>query len=77
MHWVPLVLAVIIGFEPRTSGIAGCAIRGVILTVNWGGGPNGFVTKGFYGGMKPLVNKSSSKLESSDVQIDLVLDLGD
>jgi len=108
------VLVVIIGFKPRTGGIAGCAIRGIILTIDWGGGdgtkvstkshysfvvdgmggvgqtedigginatriksgPNRFVTKGFDGGLKPSVNKSSGKLESSDVQIDSVIDLG-
>ena len=39
-------------------------------------GPNGFVIGGLYGGMKPLVNKYSSKLESWDGQTDSVLDLG-
>lgn len=40
-------------------------------------GPNRFIIGELYGGMKPSVNKSSGKLESCDVQTDLVLDLGD
>lgn len=112
---VPLVFGVMIGFEPGTCGIAGFSIRGVVLTVDWGGdggpkvstkslgslvidgmggvgptkdiggtnangiknGRNEFMIKGFYGGMKPSVKKSSLKLESWDVQTDYVLDLED
>jgi len=102
------VEGVTIGFEPGTNGIAGFAIRGVVLSIDWGSGggqkvskkshdplvvdgmggnvpsedkggtsaigtksgPNEFMIRGLYGGRNPLVKKSSSKLESWDVQID-------
>jgi len=40
-------------------------------------GPKGFMIGGLYGGIKPLVKKSSGKLELWDVQTDSVLDLRD
>ena len=40
-------------------------------------GPNGFLIRALYGGMKPSVKKYFSKLESWDVQTNSVLDHGD
>lgn len=34
MYWVPLVVGVMIWFEPGTGGIAGFAIRDAVLSVN-------------------------------------------
>lgn len=54
-----------------TEDIGGTNVTGVKS------GPNGFMIRRLYGGMKPSVKKYSGKLESWDVQTDSVLHLGD
>ena len=45
IDWVPLVEGVMIGVEPRTNGLTGLAIKGVVLTIDWGSGGGPKVSK--------------------------------